>query len=60
MEWRMRPCGHGGFVAEYGSKHEGGVLSHTGIGYTMPAFIVYRSAHFNTEKQAQRYIARQK
>jgi hypothetical protein len=60
MEWRIRPCSHGGVVAEYGSKHEGGVLSPAGIGYTMPAFIAYRIVKFETENQAKRYIARQK
>lgn len=60
MEWRIRPCSHGGFVAEYGSKHNGGILSPSGIGFTMPGFIVYRSVHFNTKKQAERYISQHK
>jgi len=55
MEWRIRECGHGGYVAEYGAEHEGGVR----IGFagsTMPSFIVYHSANFDTVKQAERYI----
>lgn len=56
MEWRIRESGHGGYCAEYGVKHEGGV--HLGFcnGATMPAFIVYESHRFDTENQAQRYI----
>ena len=27
MEWRIRESSHGGFVAERGMKHEGGVLA---------------------------------
>lgn len=56
MEWRIRESSHGGFVAEYGAEHTGGVLAHSGVGVTMPAFIVYQSSHFDTRKQAERYI----
>ncbi len=58
MEWRIRESGHGGFVAERGIKHEGGVLSPSGIGFTLPAFIVYESARFDTKKEAERFIRR--
>lgn len=60
MEWRIRKSGHGGFVAEKGIPHKGGELSPHGLGYTMPAFIVYESANFDTRKQAENYISRQK
>ena len=36
MEWRIRESSHGGFVAERGMKHEGGVLAPSDIGCTMP------------------------
>ena len=58
MEWRIRESGHGGFVAEYGASHAGGVLAPSGIGCTMPAFIVYESARFDTRRQAEAYIKR--
>lgn len=55
MEWVIRESGHGGYVAEYGARHAGGV--HVGQrGSTMPAFIVYYSSHFDTEKQAKDWI----
>lgn len=50
MEWRIRESSHGGFVAERGMKHEGGVLAPSGIGCTMPVFIVYESSHFDTRR----------
>ena len=55
MEWRIRQNSYGGWVAEKGIKVE----SHpnpNGIGYIMPAFIVYEMWTFKTEKQALRYI----
>lgn len=55
-EWRVRESSHGGFFAEYGIPHAGGSLAPSGIGYTMPAFIVYRASRFDTRKQAERYI----
>ncbi len=58
MEWRIRESGHGGYVAERGIWHEGGVVAPTGIGCTLPAFIVYESAWFDRLKAAERYIAR--
>lgn len=58
MEWRIRESSHGWFVAERGIAHEGGVLAPTGIGCTMPAFIVYESARFDTRRQAEAYIKR--
>lgn len=59
-EWRIRETSFGDFMAEYGSRHEGGMLSHNGIGYTMPAFIVTEAARFDTRQQAERYIERMK
>lgn len=56
MEWRVRECGHGGFVAEYGETHKGGEIAPNGIGYTMSAFIVYQSAQFDKQSQAKIYI----
>ena len=57
MEWRIRKSGND-FVAERGMAHGGGVLGPRGIGYTMPAFIVYESTRFDTEAQARQYIKR--
>jgi hypothetical protein len=56
MEWRIRESSYGGYVAERGISHEGGALAPSGIGYTMPAFIVYESRRFDTLAQAKRYI----
>lgn len=58
MEWRIRPSSHGGFVAEYGTTHQGGESLDYCPGVTMPAFIVYRSARFDTLAEAKRYIKR--
>lgn len=57
MEWRIRESSHGGYVAEKGIEHKGGERIPGILGCTMPTFIVYESAHFNTLKQAQKYIA---
>ena len=56
MKWRIRESSHGGYVAERGISHEGDALAPSGIGYTMPAFIVYESRRFDTMAQARRYI----
>jgi hypothetical protein len=58
MEWRIRKSSRGGFVAEKGIPHEGGEKIPGILGFTMPAFIVYESANFDTEKQARAYIKR--
>lgn len=58
MEYRIRKCGHGGFTVEKGLPHEGGARIPGIIGYTMPAFIVYESSHFDTKRQAEAYIRR--
>lgn len=58
MEWRIRKSSHGGFVAEKGIHHEGSERIPGILGITMPAFIVYESASFDTEKQARAYIKR--
>lgn len=55
MEWRIRESSHGGCVAEYGIKHEGGASVGL-VGYTMPAFIVYWMSCFDTRRQAEAYI----
>lgn len=59
MEWRIRESSHGGYMAEYGANHQGGVFGPSRVGVTLPAFIVYRSIHFDTKKQAERYIKKQ-
>lgn len=58
MEWRIRESGHGGYVAERGMSHKGGVTIPGIIGYIMPAFIVYESANFDTLVQAERFVKR--
>lgn len=60
MEWRIRESSHGGFIASYGLPHTGGVSFGNRPGVTMPAFIEYRSIRFDTLKQAERYVAKQK
>lgn len=56
MEWRIRESGHGGYEAEKGAYHQEGAAIPGILGYTMPAFIIYESAHFDTYKQAERYV----
>ena len=56
MEWRIRESGHGGYVAEKGIYHEGGYTIQGIQGCTMPAFILYEMARFDTRKQAEKYI----
>lgn len=58
MEWRIRESGHGGFVAELGMPHDGGVLAPSGVGVTMPAFIVYEMMRFETRRKAEAYVRR--
>lgn len=58
MEWRIVPCSNGSFVAQYGINHKGGETLDYCPGVTMPAFIVYRSARFDTLAEAKRYIKR--
>ena len=60
FEWRIRKSSHGGFVAEYGAQVQPGIKPGFKPGYFMPAFIVYESAHFDSETEAKRYIARSK
>ena len=55
MEWRIRESANG-YHAERGCRHDGGVKPPIGNGYTMPAFIVYELARFDTMEQAKRYI----
>lgn len=58
--WRIRECGHGGFVAEKGVEIKSGIEAGYKPGTYMPAFVISESAHFETRKQAENYIARQK
>jgi len=58
MEWRIRESSRGDFVAEYGGEVKSGTPSPTGIGFLMPAFIVYEAARFDTKRQAESYIKR--
>lgn len=58
MEYRIRKSSHGGFVVDKGIEHKGGERVPGMLGATMPAFIVYESAHFDTERQAKAYIRR--
>lgn len=58
MEWRIRKSSRGGFVAEKGIPHKGSEKIPGILGFTMPAFIVYESANFDTEKRARAYIKR--
>ena len=58
MEWRIRESSHGGVVASYGAAHSGGVSVGFKPGVTMPAFIEYYSARFDTKRQAEKYIAK--
>lgn len=56
MEWRVRKNDYGWWVAEKGYKVES-QPNPFGIGYIMPAFIVYEMHTCKTEKQALKYIA---
>lgn len=56
MEWRIRESSRGGFIAEYGAKIKSGVEAGYKPGCFMPAFIVYESVRFDTEKEAERHI----
>lgn len=56
MQWKIRESDRG-FYAERGIQHSGGVEVGYMPGVTMPAFIVYESARFDTRKQAEKYIA---
>ena len=44
MEWRIRDSSHGGALAP------------SGVGVTMPAFIVYESTRFETRRRAEAYV----
>lgn len=56
MKWRIRERSYGGYVVERGLDHKGGAPSVSGIGYSLPAFIVYESISFDTLAQAERYL----
>lgn len=55
MVWKIRKSALG-FVAEKGCEVKSGTPSPLGIGFLMPAFIVYESATFKTKRQAEKYI----
>lgn len=54
--WRIIESSHGGVDAEYGMAHNGGVTIGSNPGVTMPGFVVYYSAHFDSKKQAEIHI----
>ena len=56
MEWIIQECSYGGVMASYGIPHAGGVEVGYKPGVTMPCFIDCFSCHFDTRKQAERYI----
>jgi len=58
LEWRIRQS-RNGFMAEYGSYMQEGVLAGYKPGYFMPGFIISKSSFFDTKKQAEKYIARE-
>jgi hypothetical protein len=58
MEWRIRECSDGRFVAELGTQISGGELAPSGVGVTMPAFIVYEAMWFETRRKAEGFIKR--
>ena len=60
MEWRIRKDAHGGFSVERGLNHKGGEKIPGVMGTTMPAFIVYESAHFDTDKQVKSFMKRKR
>ena len=57
MVWRIRESDLG-FVAEKGCEVKSGTLAPGGIGYLMPAFIVYERATFKTKRQAETSVIR--
>lgn len=58
MEVRIRKSGHGGYVVEKGIRNEGGVEVGYKPGCTMPAFIVYASARYDTLAKAKKAAKR--
>lgn len=56
MKWRIRESSHGGFFAEYGAEHAGGIEVGFKPGCTLPCFIVYHAERFDTKRQAEAYI----
>ncbi len=58
MKWRITESSHGGFTVDRGLDHKGGERIPGILGFTMPAFIVYESAHFDTYKEAEKYAKR--
>ena len=60
MEWRIRKDARGGISVEKGLNHKGGERIPGVLGSTMPAFIVYESAHFDTDKQVKSFMKRKR
>ena len=60
MEWRIRKDARGGFSIERGLNHKGGEKIPGVMGATMPAFIVYESAHLDTDKQVKSFMKRKR
>lgn len=58
MTGRIRESGHGGYIAEIGNEIKSGIEAGFKPGYFMPGFIVYKSARFDTLKQAKAFIAK--
>lgn len=58
MNIRIRESSHGGYIVEKGIQHEGGVEVGYKPGYTMNAFIVYESAHYDTFEEAKKAASR--
>lgn len=56
MEWRIRQSAHG-YIAEKGATVQS-QPNPFGLGYIMPAFIVYESCRFDTLAQARNYVKR--
>ena len=60
MEWRIRKHARGGFSVERGLNHKGGEKIPGVMGTTMTAFIVYESAHFDTDEQVKSFMKRKR
>ena len=58
MQIRIRESAHVDYVVEVGKTIET-QENPIGIGYIMPAFIVYKSSHHNTLKEAKEEAKRQ-
>lgn len=57
MVWKIRKSNIG-FVVEKGIEIRSSTPAPGGIGFLMPAFIVYEAATFETRRQAEKYVER--